>query len=200
MMLLVNDEESNLRAGGLVGCLQANIKNCRAEGKISLDYDLQCDHTKDYYIGGMIGVYYVSSTAGTPTFIAENCYADVDISIYKISCQTNPRIYTGGFVGNTGRHTFKNCIAKGDLYSELSNIFVNVNRFVGGDYITTYVNCLVSSDATITLEGGESQLPTGVTEQTEENLNSLTYLEENLTFDRGVWKEVNGKVYLYWEL
>ena len=198
--LLISDSVGNVRAGGLVGYLQANIKNCRAEGKISLDYDLKYDRTKEYYIGGMSGVYYASSTSGTPTYVAENCYADVDLSVCKISCQTYPRIYMGGFIGNTGRHTFKNCVAKGDLYSEINGVFINRGRFVGGDYITTYENCLVSSDSSVMLEGAENSLPTGVTEQTEQKLHSLTYLEEYLGFDRALWKEINGKIYLFWEV
>ena len=196
--LFVNSNVNNVRAGGLVGYLEANIKNCRAEGKISLNYDLQNDYTINYYLGGMIGIYYSSSTVGSPTFVAENCYADVDISVYKISCQTLPRIYTGGLVGNTGKHTFNNCVAKGNLYSEIYN-FYGFGRFVGGDYGTIYVNCLVSSDASITPDNIEYKMPTGVSEQTEDNLNSLTYLNENLGYDKDLWKEVNGKIYLFWE-
>ncbi len=105
----------------------------------------------------------------------------------------------GGFVGYTGRHTFKNCVAKGDLYSEIYDVVFNRGRFVGGEYRPTYKNCLVSSDSSVMLEGAEKMLPTGVAEQTEQQLNSLTYLEEYLGFDRDLWKEVNGKIYLFWE-
>lgn len=192
--------EKSIRAGGLVGFLQADIKNCRAEGEISFVSDYVSEYTLDFYLGGMISVYYSSSIIGDSTFLAENCYADVDIKIYKKACKTIPRIYAGGLVGNTGKHTFKNCVAKGDLYSEVGGIFYTRGRFVGGDYMTSYANCKVSADASVEIAGSAEQLPTGVTEVAEASLISLEYLAEELGFDRTLWKEKDGKIYLSWEV
>lgn len=196
IVLSVNEEEGTVYAGGLVGNLRADIVNCRAGGEISFCYDLQLDYSKYYYVGGLISVYDRYATSSTSDLMAENCYADVDISITKISEQVCPSVYVGGFCGKAGPQTFNNCVAKGDLYSEI-NCHARMGRFVGMDHVTTYKNCCVSSESTVSLVWSEKQLPTGVKEQTEEKLCSITYLRANLLFYS--WKEENGKILLSWE-
>ncbi len=186
--------------GGLIARMTSGtVKNCKASGTISVVYDIETVYMSTFYIGG-----FLAHGAGT----IEHCYTDMDITITAVNYRQIPRIYLGSFAGEI-KGTPLNCIATGDMdlpaeffesQYDAGDIFHG--KFAGGIrrldgsitlYNTNLESCYLSAEAIYNVEFAAND---NVTTKSSAELNSLSWLKENLGFDDTVWTERNGEVLL----
>lgn len=123
--------------GGLLGvCDSAHIRNCNAQGEISVS-----DSCYDIYVGGLIGYYFTDMQVET-----EIINSQTNIAITQI----NSNCHSGGFVGylETAKNTtllIANCSVIGNITGDYIGGFV-YNGYSYGNLLIE--NCYVDNEIT----------------------------------------------------
>ena len=127
-------------AGGFIGELKGDIKNCYATGNVICIGEKE---SVDVYSGGLVG--HVS------TANISHCYATGDVCATSIEYDVAPE--AGGLIAHCGGANvfIENCYAQGNVYSEASGVSGSVSSggLIGNFYSTGKVNnCYAVGDVT----------------------------------------------------
>lgn len=183
-----------LYAGGLVGRNNGTIINSYARVNVTLNSSVSASWfgsgTANIYVGGLVGY-----NAGTisQSYSTGNVTSNVDTSTSGWGASLSINTFTGGLVGlNVSGGYVHHVFATG-------NINVNVDTSSGSRYIGRVVGRNQGTTAslyrlntsTITCNQSYTNYTTNTTSATMANLQSQTYLTNNLGFDFvEVWQTV----------
>ncbi len=184
---------TKLYAGGLVGRNSGSIRNSYARVNVTLNSSLSTsflgNSTGDIYVGGLVGF---NEGEISQSYATGNVSSIVDTSAGFLS-STSVNTYTGGLVGYNANGGYVHHVFS------TGSIHVSVDTNSGSRYIGlvvgrnegTTTNLYRLNGSTITCNQSYTVYNNQTTVTTLNNLQSATYLNNNLLFDfNDIWLEV----------
>lgn len=193
------DSWSNI-IGGLVAVSYGKIENCYSECVFTID--IRGDYSTYLEIGGIAGRLEENAQIITS-------FANCDMNLLMISREYTQHTWAGGLVGQSKSEKckVKGCIALGNItYNTTEESYLAYMGSISGDpsyteYVGIYTECY--ANCTITGPGwqyDEAYWQLGIfgNSTAKYNLQSVTFLRENLAWDETIWKFENGQYPKLW--